>query len=943
MYTNARSIVSKLDHLNILINDHKPHLVLITESWCNNDVANSILSIDNYYIDSDLRKDKCNARRGTGGGLLVYVRNDLTVKSDNDNSCNFNQYCKFSVYSKNSTQPLNIVLFYRSPNSDVENNLEFEKLIKSCKKNCFLIGDANYPRLANMHADGIGLEDDNLDRRVKEAKANSGQLCANAAEEKCMVNIVDFPTHIKGNILDVIYTDLPDSVLSCESLGNLGNSDHAVIRLEVIFDPKYNASSEYVRNWGRGDTEGLSVHLAHVDFDQLLQGKNVDEGWETLKATINQAIDRYIPLVPRRKKGDPPWLSKALKRLLRRKRRKWRRYLSDRCDENFTAFKIIEKECKKSVQTAKRKFEKSLAESKNKRPFNAYVKSKSKCRVNVGPLKVNDQVLVESKDMAEALNVFFTSVFTKKSADATPDPIEKVCDSHLNNFLFTEVKVRKKLEKLKPGSAPGPDKLTSSFLKNYARFIAPALTLLYNKSLQEGSVPQDWRIANVTPIFKKGSRASPGNYRPVSLTSIPCRVMESCIRDELMVHLLRNRLIGSSQHGFLPAKSVTTNLLEFLETITDEVDGGGAMDVVYLDFAKAFDKVPHAMLVKKLKAHGITGKTLTWIESWLDNRKQRTVLNGAESEWAEVESGVPQGSVLGPICFLVYINDIDDCAEEITILNKFADDTKLGHRVDSAEDVDTLQRCLHKLQDWALRWGMSFNVQKCKVMHLGRHNNRAQYVMNGTMLETTSQERDVGVIVSSDLKPSSQCQEAARRANGVLNQISRAFHYRNKSTFVSLYKQYVRPHIEFAVPAWSPWTRADIDLLENVQRRAVRMVSGLKGKSYNDRLKELNLMSLEQRRVMYDLVQVFKIVHGHDRVDPSTLFSLVGENPTRVTRQNSDPLNLQPKDTNTDTRRNFFSNRVIKSWNSLPYDLKRAVSVISFKIHLKSHLLNPVP
>ena len=156
------------------------------------------------------------------------------------------------------------------------------------------------------------------------------------------------------------------------------------------------------------------------------------------------------------------------------------------------------------------------------------------------------------------------------------------------------------------------------------------------------------------------------------------------------------------------------------------------------------------MLVKKLKAHGITGRTLTWIENWLDNRKQRTVLNGAESEWAEVESGVPQGSVLGPICFLIYINDIDDCAEEITILNKFADDTKLGHLVDRAEDVDTLQRCLHKLQDWALRWGMSFNVQKCKVMHLGRHNNRAQYVMNGTMLETTSQERDVGVMVNSD-------------------------------------------------------------------------------------------------------------------------------------------------------------------------------------------------
>ena len=258
--------------------------------------------------------------------------------------------------------------------------------------------------------------------------------------------------------------------------------------------------------------------LSQVDFDRLLQDKNVDECWETFQATINDAISRYIPLVNRRKKGDPPWVSKPLKRMLRRKRRKWRSYIKNRSEERFRAFKEAEKECKKAVQAAKRRFERSLAESKNKRPFNAYIKSRSKCRTNVGPLKVNGELLSENRDMAEALNQFFASVFTKNSANIVP--IDRECQYEMRDLIIPVGKVKKKLENLKPESAPGPDGITAFFLKTFAAQVASPLTVLFNKSLQEGVVPEDWRLANVTPIFKKGSKASQSNYRPVSLTSI---------------------------------------------------------------------------------------------------------------------------------------------------------------------------------------------------------------------------------------------------------------------------------------------------------------------------------------------------------------------------------------------------------------------------------------
>ena len=232
--------------------------------------------------------------------------------------------------------------------------------------------------------------------------------------------------------------------------------------------------------------------------------------------------------------------------------------------------------------------------------------------------------------------------------------------------------------------------------------------------------PNNWKKANVMPIFTKGTKGDHGNYRPVSLTSGPCRTMESCLRDVIVDHLGLPTWLQKTE----------TNLLEFLERLTVEQDQGNNMDVVYLEFSKAFDKVPHRCLLEKLRAHSIDSKVLNWIEAWLTSRTQRTVLNGEASDWSYVTSGVPQGSVLGPLAFIVFINDIDDVTVNITIMNKFADDTKCGNVIRSPSDISDLQDCLDSLVDWAEKWGMSFNIKKCKVMYIGRTNPRSAYTMN---------------------------------------------------------------------------------------------------------------------------------------------------------------------------------------------------------------------
>jgi len=302
-------------------------------------------------------------------------------------------------------------------------------------------------------------------------------------------------------------------------------------------------------------------------------------------------------------------------------------------------------------------------------------------------------------------------------------------------------------------------------------------------------------------------------------------------------------LIKSSQHGFARNGSCLTNLLVFMEEVTNYIDRGYPVDVIYLDFQKAFDKVPHKRLLMKLAAHGIADNVLKWTENWLSNRKC-VVLNGCFSEWRDIVSGVPQGSVLGPLLFIIYINDIDDCVAGRIL--KFADDTKIYHMVYSEEDVRALQFDLCNLVEWSKEWQMLFNADKCKVIHTGYNNKLAEYHMNNVRLECVSEEKDLGVVTREDLKCEKQCSEAVKKANRMLGTIKRNFIDKSKETIIPLYKSLVRPHLEYRCQIWSPYYKKDTKLIEVVQRRATKLVAGMQDFNYNDRLKMLGLQQLEE-------------------------------------------------------------------------------------------------
>lgn len=455
------------------------------------------------------------------------------------------------------------------------------------------------------------------------------------------------------------------------------------------------------------------------------------------------------------------------------------------------------------------------------------------------------------------------------------------------------------------------------------------LTAIFNESLESGIVPDEWKLANVTPIFKKGIKNDPNNYRPISLTSIIVKILESIIADKIFKHIEENNLIIDSQHGFRSNRSCLTNLLDFFHNMITEYDANRAIDIIYLDFQKAFDKVPHKKLLTKVRALGVNGNLEKWIENWLRNRKQRVVINGETSDWTNVTSGVPQGSVMGPLLFLIYINDIDTGI--VSKISKFADDTKLGANVSTDKGIEGLRSDLQKLGEWSEKWQMPFNVNKCKVMHVGHHNPQEKYSLNGEELSTTEAEKDLGVIINNDFKFSTQCIEVEKRAQKLLGYIKRHFKYRNKETILTLYNSLIRPHLEYAVQFWSPTLRKDIERLERVQSRATKLIPSLRHKRYDERLATLSLFTLEKRRLRGQLIEVFKIFKGFSKLNQD-IFTL-NRNETR-----GHELKLELKRYNTNICGSFMTYSICSTWNKLTSEVVQSTSIEQFKTRLDKML-----
>ncbi len=588
---------------------------------------------------------------------------------------------------------------------------------------------------------------------------------------------------------------------------------------------------------------------------------------------------------------------------------------------------------------------KIIKRSKNNRKiFYAHVNSKNKKRggKKIGPLlrsgtDGDDEFVEDDKEVAIMLNNHFCSVFNrdvkienKHSENKGSIEIDTKQESSLECILISNEDVEKAIAEFKVNKSPGIDNITSTYALKIKDIVVEPLRLLFNKSMDTNEIPNDWKKSNICPIFKKGSRSLPENYRPISLTTFFGKVMEKIIKKIIENYLDSNDLIRDTQHGFKKGKSCLSNLLISQYYIMKLLDEKEVVDIIYLDFQKAFDKVPYNNLMMKVKSLGIRGKLGEWLENWLRNRQQRVVINGVFSEWAEVTSGVPQGSILGPLLFTIYINDIDTNVKNSIL--KFADDTKMWGRVSSSEDRVKMHGDLKALELWSEVNQMPFNICKCKVIHIGKKNTREIYKLKNKEIVEVSEEKDLGVWVTGSMKPTLNCDRVRKAANKIIGLINRNIVNKSKEGMIILYKTLVRPIIDYCIPFWRPYTKKDIAKLEKVQKRFTRMIAGCKGKTYQQRLELLKLTTLNTRFDRADLIQVYKILNDTKNIYPEGFLELSD----RRGRKNC--KKLFKKRNVLEVSRNSFTSRVVDKWNALPNEVILASDVNGFKGRLDKYM-----
>ena len=905
---NARCLRNKFAQLALLLDQEDPDVVVITETWFDDSVKDSEYTPDGYL---SFRKDRNLNAYSSGtyqiedrGGVLMLVKECLHPTRIEQWEPEIEM-----LWVAINPQPKVTWVIGGCYRPEVDETNIMSKIVDSINKvnttNCILLGDFNLRHV-------------NWEELTSTRNVDLSFL--DCIGDNLLTQIVREPTR-EGNILDLALVGDVDSVTSCKVLEHFANSDHNMVELTVDCPvPRITRQERKVYLYTKGNYDGIATELQQTNWEDYLKTKNMEAKWAAFKEEYNRLVEKHIPhkMVKQGDRNKKPWTRyNSVKKAKKKKRAAFVQHRKSGLHADKILYSQESMNQEEVLRKAKLHYENKLADNIQENPklFWNYVRHYNRSSSTVDTLEEEGAKYTDDTQKATILNKYFASVLTKEPEIVLPLPR---CDQDVNHILtdleVTPDMVRRKLLKLKPNKASGPDDINVNVLRRCPDLDIP-LTILFNCSIQTGHLPTDWRYANITPLFKKGSRLSKANYRPVSLTSQIVKVLERIVQDHVLGTVQRNNLISCEQHGFQPNCSCITQLLECLFDWTNNFDERVQTDIVYLDFAKAFDTVPHNRLIHKLQQAGIRGKLLYWIRGFLSGRKQRVILRNGRSNWLNVTSGVPQGSILGPLLFILYVNDIPDSIS--TTVKMFADDTKIYQHVKEAKDCEKLQQDLNALSAWSMSWLLNFNASKCVVVSI-RNNIPYNYTLNEVCLEHVEQQKDLGILISNDLNPRRHIAEITKKSYQRLGLIKRCF--TDVSTHVErLYKSLIRPLLEYGSPVWNPHYQKDIETLDKVQRKCVSLSNS-----------NTILESLSYRRKFVDMCEVYKMMNNLYKNSYTHFFTM----PARSLRGHS--MKLAKERTNSEVARNFFTRRVVDAWNKLPQEVIDAPTLSVFKKRLRS-------
>lgn len=920
VHYNVQSILTKLDTLYTELFEFD--ILAFSETWLGPQIDTNDLLLQSY--NKPERKDRVGDNHG---GVMVYVKNGIYYKRRHD--LEIRGIEAIWIELANNHKHVLFGLFYRPPNSNVN-------YLSSIEDSIALATDTGIP-------DIIVSGDFNLDILSPQTARKVESLCLQFSLYQLIDSATHFTEHSVSLIDIILVSNKNHVILSGVGEPFLGQQLRYHCPVYGIFKfskPKAYSFTRSVWYYERGNYDLLHDRASEVLWDSL-QSNDIDIFATNIHTAIVDIARECIPNKQIRvKRSDPPWLTTLLKRHIRKRKRAFRKAKRSNFDHDWKKFRKIRNAVIKLIRESKQSFYDKLKDKLASDKLSAkdwwatlkfFISPNSKS--TVPSLEYNDEIYTDELDKANLLNGYFQSQTTLDEANTVlPDLPVVPIELQLSQIILSPLEVESVLKSLPLGKAAGPNGLSNRILRELSSELSLPYCILFNQSLHTGKIPNSYKEANICPVPKKGDLSVVSNYRPISLLNSENKVFERLVFKYLFNHFRDNNLLTSLQSGFLPGDSTVNQLTFLYNTFCQALDSGKEVRAVFCDISKAFDRVWHSGLIYKLQAAGVTGEVLAWLKNYLKDRKHRVVLPSATSGWKYIQAGVPQGSILGPLLFLLYINDIvTDIDSNIRL---FADDTSLFIIV---ENPTTAANCLNsdlsKISQWASSWLVSFNPTKTESLRFSRKLNQLHhpplYMQNHEITEVKF-HKHLGVYFSDDCSWHHHINYVKEKAWDRINVMRKLKFKLDRKSLETIYLVFIRPILEYGDVLWNNCTQYEKDELDKIQTEAARIVVGAtKLVSLNTLYNEIGWERLEKRRRNHQLTMFYKMIN---HLTPFYLSSLIPQPvgaTSRYNLRNSD--DLQTVDARTSLYYHSFLPSAVRAWNNLPFEARFSESVYSFK------------
>lgn len=934
---NINGLITHLDELKVLLHNSNIDIFAVNETKLESSILNGEVSIPGYEI---VRKDR--VKNGlNGGGVCIYIRSNHNYSIRQDLMADDLEFICIELKRLRS-KPFLISTWYRPPNSTLEKMHTFENILE-----CVDATGLDYYLLGDINCDLLHLTT---------MSQISTRLC-NIFDTFGLHQLIKEPTRITSTtktLIDLCVTNAIDCTTNSGVL-HIGISDHSLVYMSrkqrVIKSlPKICK----VRSFKHFNEAHFKNDVSQMPWSNVDVLDDPNEMWSMWSKMLMQAIDKHAPIKNRRvgSKRREPWITNSLVEQMRRRDLLKRQANNSNDHEIWKNYKKERNLTNKAVKHAKREyFVQNIDKSNPRKTWKIINKIRGKTteKSSIKGIKANDLSISDPKEMSEVFNEHFTSIGNKLAEKIIPPnkSYKEFLKPAATSFSISppdSETVCKLLRGLDVSKAVGLDNIPNRLLKIASDIVGPSLCMIFRKSVESGIFPEEWKLAKVTPVFKKGERTDVNNYRPISVVPTIAKIFEKIIHDQLYSYLNVNELLAPCQSGFRSMHSTTTALLEATNTWSLNIDNGLLNGVIFIDLKKAFDTINHEILISKLSNYGLDMNSLGWFKSYLSDRAQRCTVNGNLSEPRVVSCGIPQGSNLGTLLFLTYINDLPNCLSTATS-RMYADDTNISFEGTSVQEIEEqMNNELQNINVWLRANKLSLNVAKTEIMLIGSRQRLAAQASRNILIETENvaikqveKAESLGVIIDNTLGWDEHIAKMTKKISSCLGALKRTRKFVTKDCAIQMYNALITPHFDYCSEVWGETYAAHLDRLQKLQNRAARIVtqSGYytSGKKL---LKELGWDNLETRRYKSKAALMFKIMNNKT---PSYLRRLFTRANKSYGLREAEGRLVIPKP-RTEYLKKSLSYSGAKLWNSFPPQMRNVTTISNFKNQLENFILD---